>query len=69
MNDLDQGPRERKPVASVIGFVCLVLACSMIVAALSAPLPIQTRVALGVLGVFGGYWGLRFQRLGRGQRP
>jgi uncharacterized membrane protein len=58
---------QQRRSAKIVGFLLLGLAFSMLIAALTAPLPlVPHRVLLGLFAVFGIFWAYRFMRIGRG---
>lgn len=63
MSELE--PRTNRTTAKIVGFVLLALGFTMLIAAVTAPLPTQQRVILGGLALFGLFWAYRFMRLGR----
>lgn len=57
-------PGVRRSV-QVLGYVSLVLGCSLLAGAAGAPVAVPQRVALTILGLGAAYWGVRFMRLAR----
>lgn len=67
MNQIEPDSNQRA-TAKIVGFVLLGLAFTMLIAGLSAPIPMQARVALCLVAAFGVFWAYRFMRLGRGSK-
>ncbi|MDA3960802.1 MAG: hypothetical protein PF961_08430 [Planctomycetota bacterium] len=74
MKDVNSSGTRRQPgsigagnrrTAKVLGFIAMALGFTMLAAAVGAPVAMPQRIALGILGLGGAYWGFRFISLGQ----